>query len=131
MTYENDSDLFGFEELDVYKAARELRRRVYKLVKLLPVEEKFALAQQMRRAAVSITSNIAEGHGRFNWQDNTRFCRMARGSLCEIVDHVNVCADEEYAKTEHLTDLKSDTVTVHKLLNGYIAYLQKKRQDHN
>ena len=86
MAYGNGKSPFGFEDLEVYKAARAYRRRIYKLVKLLPPEEKYALGQQMRRSAISITNNIAEGHGRYNWQDNVRFCRIARGSLCETVD---------------------------------------------
>jgi len=121
--------LFGFEDLEVYQAARAFRKRVYKLIALLPVEERFALGQQMRRSAVSIASNIAEGHGRYNWQDNTRFCRVAKGSLCETVDQINVCIDEQYAKPEHLENLKSEAVRVHKLLNGYIRYLQKQKRE--
>ncbi len=116
---------FGFEELDAYNVARAFWNRIYKLVKLLPSEEKYALGQQMMRAAVSVTNNIAEGHGRYNWQDNTRFCRQARGSLNELVDDINVCSDQGYAETGHLVDLKSDATEVLKLLNGYISYLQK------
>ncbi len=119
---------FGFEDLEVYKAARALRRRVYKLVKLLPLEEKYDLAPQMRRAAVSLTNNIAEGHGRYHWQDNTRFCRLSRGSLCEIADDINVCEDEQYAAPDHLQSLREDAADVLRLLNGYIAYLQRQRK---
>ena len=126
--YENASSPFGFEDLDVYKAARAYRMRVYKLTKILPLEEKYALAQQMRRSAISITNNIAEGHGRYHWQDNTRFCRIARGSLSESVDDINTCADEEYANLEPLEDLKADAAKVLRLLNGYIKYLQESRR---
>ena len=108
MDYDETKSPFGFEDLDVYRAARAFRGRVYKLLKLLPAEEKYALGQQMRRSAISITNNIAEGHGRYNWQDNTRFCRIARGSLCETVDDINTCADEDYADPEHLDNLKDD-----------------------
>ncbi len=128
MDYDDTKSPFGFEELEVYKAARAFRRRVYKLAKLLPAEEKYALGQQMRRPVLSITNNIAEGHGRYHWQDNTRFCRIARGSLCEIVDDINTCADEEYAAQEHLDDLKEDAAAVLRLLNGYIRYLQESRR---
>ena len=128
MAYENATSPFGFEDLEVYKAARAFRRRVYKLAKLLPSEEKYVLAQQMRRSAVSITNNIAEGHGRRHWQDNSRFCRIARGSLCETVDGINTCADEEYADLEHLEDLKTDAAKVVRLLNGYIRYLQESQR---
>jgi len=124
--YETES--FGFEDLEVYQVARAFRKRVYKLIALLPVEERFALGQQMRRSAASITSNIAEGHGRYNWQDNTRFCRLARGSLCETVDQINTCIDQQYAKPEHLENLKSEAIRVQKLINGYIRYLQKQKE---
>jgi four helix bundle protein len=126
--YPNSAGPFGFEALEVYKAAREFRKRVFRLSKLLPPAEKFGLTSQMRDAALSITNNIAEGHGRFNWQDNTRFCRIARGSLCEVVDDVNTCVDEEYVKHEHAADLKADAATVLRLLNGYLAYLHTKQR---
>jgi len=101
---------------------------MYRLASLLPAEEKFALAQQMRRAAVSLTSNIAEGYGRHHWQENTQFCRHARGSLLELIEQINVCLDQNYAEAEHLERLKSeDGVKALKLLNGYIAYLQKQK----
>ncbi|MDY6912837.1 MAG: four helix bundle protein [Planctomycetota bacterium] len=127
--YKENEGSFGFENLEVYKVAREFRKRAYKLVKLLPAAQRFALAQQMRRAAVSITNNIAEGHGRYHYQDNTRFCRQARGSLAEIVADTNVCIDEGYAEEEHLLDLKADAARLFKLINGYIAYLQKQRNE--
>ena len=118
---------FGFEDLEVYKAARKVRGRVYKLATLLPEQEKYALAQQMRRAAVSLTSNIAEGYGRHHRQEGTQFCRQSRGSLYELVDQVGVCVDEGYAKAEHVQDLRKDMVELARLLNGYIAYLQKEK----
>ena len=127
MTDGNATSAFGFEDLEVYQAARGFRGRVYRLIKLLPGEERFALAQQMRRAAVSITNNIAEGHGRYNWQDRMRFCRNARGSLAEVVDDINVCTDEGYAEQEHLENLKIDAAKVLRLLNGYIGYLRRQR----
>ncbi len=126
--YGENASPFGFEDLEVYKAARAFRKRIYKLAEMLPGEEKFALAQQMRRAAVSLTSNIAEGYGRYHWQENTQFCRHSRGSLLELIEHINVCIDENYAEAEHLERLKAeDGVRILKLLNGYIAYLQKQK----
>ena len=108
-----DANPFGFEDLDVYKSARAFRTRVYKLANMLPEHEKFALAQQMRRAAASLTSNIAEGYGRHHWQENTQFCRQSRGSLLELVDHINICLDESYADAQHLEALKrEDAVTL-------------------
>jgi len=73
--------VFGLENLDVYKRAREFRKEIYKLARKLPAEERFNLASQMRRAAVSITNNIAEGHGRFHFQESIQFFRHSRGSM--------------------------------------------------
>lgn len=117
----------NFEELEVYKAAREFRKEIYKLVKKLPEEEKYNLAGQMRRAALSLTNNIAEGHGRFFFQENIQFCRISRGSLMELIDDLNTCIDEEYFPVDYLNSLKSEGYRVNKLLNGYIIYLKKRR----
>jgi len=116
---------FGFEDLEVYQAAQSLQGKAYKLASLLPEEEKFNLVRQMRRAAVSLTNNIAEGYGRFTWQDTSHFCRQARGSLMELVDDINICAKQEYAQREYLNDLKANAERVLRLLNGYVRYLQK------
>ena len=126
--YGDGTSAFGFEDLEVYQAARAFRKRIYKLASQLPSDERFGMASQMRRAAVSVTSNLAEGYGRHHWQENTQFCRQARGSLLELVDQINVCLDERYADAEPLEQLKSeDGLSVLKLLNGYIAYLQKQK----
>ncbi len=122
---------WGFENLEVYQAARAFRNRVYKLAKLLPPEEKYSLSRQTREAAVSVTANIAEGHGRHNWQDNAHFCRVSRGSLYELADHINTCIDQEYAKREYLEDLKSDGAEVLRKLNGYISYLERKARENS
>src|SRR5437763_7147494 len=83
-----------FEDLEVYEAAREFRKRMYRVARRLPEEEKFALANQIRRAAVSVTNNIAEGHGRFHFLEQIKFMIQSRGSLEELLDDLNVCADE-------------------------------------
>jgi len=118
---------FGFEDLEVYQAAAAFRNRIYDLLKLLPPEEKFALGAQMRRAAVSLTNNIAEGYGRFTWQETTHFCRQARGSLTELVDDINTCFDQKYVQPGNLQELKSEAARVLQLLNGYIKYLQRSK----
>ena len=84
----------GFEELDVWKECRKLRKEISKLVKLFPIEEKFKLVDQIVRSSRSTTANIAEGHGRFHYQENIQFCRQARGSLNETLDHL-ICAFDE------------------------------------
>ena len=114
-----------FEDLEIYKLAREFRKKVYSLAKKLPEYEKYNLAGQMRRAAVSLTNCIAEGHGRFHYQENIQFLRQSRGSLEEIIDDMNVCIDESYADLDRLNKLKQEGYIVLKRLNGYIKYLRK------
>jgi four helix bundle protein len=116
--------VFEFEKLEVYAQGREFRKRIYKLAKLLPKDE-FKLKVQMRDAARSLTNNLAEGHGRYTFKERGRFCRDSRGSLQELVDDVNICIDEEYAKVEHLETLRTDAARLLKLINGYTAYLKR------
>jgi four helix bundle protein len=83
---------------------------------------------QMRRAATSLTNNISEGHGRYHYQENIQFCRQSRGSLSELVDDLNICIDEKYFPSDFLDKLKSEGAIVHKLLNGYISYLRRRKE---
>src|SRR6266849_6535189 len=85
-----------FEDLEVYNAAREFRKAMYGVTRKLRNFEKFELAGQIRRAAVSLTNNIAEGHGRFHYLDQIKFMLQARGSLEELIDDLNICLDEQY-----------------------------------
>ena len=118
---------FEFEKLVVYQEAREFRKRVYRLAKLLPRFE-YKLAAQMRDAARSLTNCIAEGHGRYTFKDRTHFCRESRGSLCELVDDVYLCDDKKYAKHEHLEDLRMDASNLLRRMNGFIKYLTTEGQ---
>ena len=85
----------------------------------------------MRRAIVSVTNNIAEGHGRWHYQENIQFCRVARGSVEEILDDITVCLDEGYGHPDYNTQLKSEGDTLIAKINGYIAYLRKCKQGEN
>src|SRR2546426_4198999 len=85
-----------FEDLEVYQVAREFRKKMYGVTRQLPDFEKFELASQICRAAVSLTNNMAEGHGRYHFADQVRFFLGSRGSLQELVADLNVCDDEKY-----------------------------------
>jgi four helix bundle protein len=115
-----------FEDLEVYQVAREFRKAMYRVDRRLPEIEKFALASQIRRAAVSLTSNIAEGHGRFHFLEQIKFMLQARGSLEELLDDLNVCIDENYFPVEQIEKLESDGWRVHRLINGYIRFLRSR-----
>jgi len=126
-----DRSTFGFEGLDVHQKASVFRNGVYDLVRALPKEETYALGQQMRRAAVSVTNNMAEGYGRFNWQETMQFFRHARASVAELVDDLNVCRDQRYADQQLLDELRRQADDVLRLVNGYIRYLKNKKAEEN
>jgi four helix bundle protein len=75
------SEIRDFTDLTVWKAARALRKNIYLVCRGFPKQETFELSSQMRRAAVSMTANLAEGYGRFSYQENMQFCRQSRGSV--------------------------------------------------
>jgi four helix bundle protein len=115
-----------FEDLEVYQAARDFRKAMYRVAKVLPPEEKFGLVSQIRRAALSLTNNIAEGHGRFHFLEQIKFMLQSRGSLEELLDDLNVCQDENYLSVEEIEILKEHAWKVHKLTNGYIRFLRSR-----
>lgn len=96
----------SFEDLEAWKKARKLRKKVSNLVKKFPKDEKYRMVDQMIRSSRSITSNIAEGYGRYHFQENIQFCRQARGSLFELLDHIICAKDESYIKNDQFEQLK-------------------------
>ncbi|MCF8332087.1 MAG: four helix bundle protein [Bacteroidales bacterium] len=78
----------NFEDLELYKECRNFRIEISNLVKTFPNDEKYRIANQILRSSRSITANIAEGHGRYHYQENIQFCRQARGSLTETLEHL-------------------------------------------
>ena len=119
----------NFEDLETWKAARGFRNEISKLVKTFPEKEKFRLTDQLIRSSRSITANISEGHGRFHYQENIQFCRQARGSLTETLDHLICAVDENYIDEKTLTSFREKYVYYLKLINGYILYLKKRKSD--
>ena len=119
------SQIKTFEDLEVWRSCRELRKKIFALTKGIPVEEKYGLIRQLRNAAVSATANIAEGYGRFHYQENIQFCRQSRGSLYENLDHLTTCLDNGYISESHFGNLRSEALRSIQLLNGYIRMLHK------
>jgi four helix bundle protein len=109
-----------FKDLDVWQVAREFRNEMYKVVRALPEVEKFALGTQIRRAAISVTANIAEGFGRFGYQENAQFCRQARGSVFELRDRLTTCVDQQYLSASEGQRLDLMAQRVAQILNGYL-----------
>jgi four helix bundle protein len=115
-----------FEDLEVYKAAREFRKAIYAVSRRLPEFEKYELGRQVRRAAVSLTNNMAEGHGRFHYPDQIRFFLHSRGSLEELVGDLNACLDENYLSAHEVANLKEQAREVLILINAYLRYLRSR-----
>jgi four helix bundle protein len=121
---EKENGFQTFEGLEVYKAARDLRKAMYGVTRRLPNFEKYEVASQIRRAAVSLTNNIAEGHGRFHYPDQIRFILHSRGSVEELIDDLNICLDEGYIPPDEVATLREKALGVLALLNGYLRYLR-------
>lgn len=117
----------SFEDLEVWKSARKFCNDVLIITKKFPAEEKYTLTNQIIRLSRGITANIAEGFGRFHHQENIQFCRTARGSLYETLDHLICAFDCGYIINEELSAFRLQHEHLLKLLNGYISYLKKAR----
>ncbi|MBX7094814.1 MAG: four helix bundle protein [Flavobacteriales bacterium] len=114
----------SLEKLLVWNKTRALRIRISQLVKRIPDQEKLRLSDQMIRCSRSISANIAEGYGRFHFQDSIRFYIIARGSLIELLDHLYVCIDENFITQETFNNFREEIYDCLKMLNGYIKYVR-------
>lgn len=118
----------GFESLTVWQKAHELMLFVHReVIPCFPPEEKWDLAIQIRKSSKSVGANIAEGHGRFYYRDNVRFCYNARGSLSETENHLIDAHDLGYISLEIYQKGRSLAAETQRLLNGYIAYLKRQK----
>ena len=117
------------DTLEVYILAKEYRKLVVQTTHCFPKDEKFLLTAQIRDSARSITANIAEGYGRFHYQEAIQFCRMARGSLLETYDHLSSALDDGYIQESLFKELKQKQEFLLQKLNGYIAYLKRRKKE--
>lgn len=110
----------SFQDLTVWQEAHKLVLSIYKLSKQFPKDEQFALTNQIRRAAVSITSNLAEGYGRKTSKDKENFYIMARGSLDEVRNQILIARDLGYIDRSKIIAIEEQTDVVGKLLSGLL-----------
>ncbi|MCC6910617.1 MAG: four helix bundle protein [Flavobacteriales bacterium] len=113
----------SFTELLAWQKAREVRKAISVLVKGWPAEEKFRLADQVIRSSRGPCANIAEGFGRFHEKDNARFCRMAKSSMYETMDHLTAAFDEGYMDRDAIKSHWALIEESIKVINGYGRYL--------
>ncbi len=113
----------NFTDLDAWKEGHRLVLMVYETTRSFPREELFGLVSQMRRCAVSITSNIAEGFSRRSARDKAHFCTMAMGSLTELQNQLLIGRDLLFIPTEVFDGVSMQAIRVQKLINGLIRHL--------
>ncbi len=124
----DNENLKSFESLEAWKVAKEFRKEIAAIAKTFPKHEHYMLRDQIIRSSRSVSANIAEGYGRFHYQENIRACRIARGSLTESLDHLLVAHEEEYITDQKLLEMRKIYDHSLKLLNGYILFLKNKKQ---
>jgi four helix bundle protein len=111
-------EIFGYRKLIAYQKAKEVVKVTYKYIKKFPSDERYAMCDQLRRASVSITSNIAEGINRFSVKDKSHFIEMAYGSLMEVSSQFEIAEDLGYIKSEDRISLDLLIEEVARLLSG-------------
>ncbi|HPS28326.1 MAG TPA: four helix bundle protein [Candidatus Paceibacterota bacterium] len=117
---ENTTKIQSFTDLEVWREAHKFVLLIYKMTKTFPKEEIFGLVSQMRRAAVSITSNISEGFSRFSYKEKIQFYSISHGSLTEVQNQMLIAQDVGYVSKESFQQAYEQSITVHKLLNAFI-----------
>jgi four helix bundle protein len=118
----------GLEKLDVWRKAKDFAVRIYQdVLPILPTEEKWGLAAQLRRSAQSIPANIAEGYGRYYYQENIHFCYIARGSLEETLSHLSLAHELGMIPDAIYASQVGQGDSLVYLVNGYIGYLKHNR----
>ncbi len=118
--------LFSFEDLNVYKEARMLVKEVYLLQRVFPKEEHYALGDQIRRAASSITANIAEGSGRNSFKEKIHFIEISYGSLMETFSELQTAQDLGYVSERDIDHIRPRFTAVAKMLSGLRNSFQSK-----
>ena len=121
--------LKNFKELNVWRKSYDLCLVIYKVTKKYPKEEIYGLVSQLRRVAVSIPSNIAEGYGRKTTSDYLRFLYIAYGSVSELETQIMISGDLDYIKEGVLTEIRDNITEVERMLKGLINSLEKKHSN--
>ena len=111
-------EVFGYRKLIAYQKAKEVVKHTYKLLKKFPAEERYAMSDQLRRASVSITSNIAEGINRYSVKDKSHFIEMSYGSLMEVSSQFEIAEELGYITAEERISMDQLIEEVARLLSG-------------
>ena len=117
------------EDLKIYQLAIKIRKEIWNLCSSFPSDEKYRLTDQLIRSSRKCPANLAEGFGRFHFQENIQYCRIVRASLLETTDHLMVAWECEYITLEQRNQYTVEVISLIKMLNNYINYLQKHKNE--
>ena len=117
---------FYYRKVDAYKLAKELTTHIYLLLRKFPIEERYALTDQIRRAAISVPANIAEGLGRFAIKERIHFLDIAYGSLTEVLCEIEISHDNLYISDEEFTQIDELASRVSMTIYGLKKSLEEK-----
>ena len=115
-----------FKKLSVWQLSMDLACEIYKAIRVLPIEERFGLSDQMRRAAISIPSNIAEGQRRNSDKEFIHFLSISRGSAAELQTQLILCNRLEYLKEEYIIEIISQLESIDRMLVGLITSINNR-----
>ena len=121
-------EAFGFENLEVWKRAIELAKTVYEMTTGFPSEERFGLVTQMRRAAVSVSSNIAEGFSRWSGNEQARFMEVSFGSLMELISEAKIAEQQNFLSNSDYTKLHAEAEDISRMLSGLRRSLLRREE---
>ena len=110
--------MFNFEKLEVWQKAIDFADLIYSETRSFPAEERFGLTNQLRRAAISVSSNIAEGSSRFSKSDFARFVEIATGSVFEVVSQAFIAQRQRFLSEDQFRDIYTDAEELSRMLSG-------------
>ncbi len=122
---------YSFENLDVWKVSKQLVIQIYQLIEKFPKVEKYALCDQLRRACISIPSNIAEGSGRISVKEKVHFISIAYGSLMEVYCQLQIAVELRYIQDENIEEIYNLINKTSLLMTKYREYLLNQEKDLN
>jgi len=119
----------GLESLKLWQRSITFAKSICsEILPLLPSDEKYSMTSQLRRSCQSVPANIAEGYGRYYYQDNVRFCYIARGSLEETFSHLKLAYELDYLDRDIYSSLCDDIQEIRRILSGYISHLKTSKR---
>jgi len=121
--------LFNFEKLELYQRSLEFINDIYNITKKLPKDERFGLSSQLRRAAMSVSLNLAEGFSNYYKKDKNRFFRIAKGSVYECIPGFTISLKQKYIEQKDFEIIYNQCYELSRRISGLIQYIEKNLED--